>query len=43
MTQSLHRTEEALIRNRTGNLRGVQMLLGHTRLESTVGHLGVES
>ena len=32
----------ALICRRTGNLRAVQLLLGHTRLESTVRYLGIE-
>jgi hypothetical protein len=27
---------------KTGNLRGVQLLLGHTKLESTVRYLGIE-
>jgi len=27
---------------RTGNLRAVQLLLGHTKIESTVGYLGIE-
>lgn len=33
----------ALIHKRTGNLRAVQILLGHTKLESTVRYLGVEA
>jgi site-specific recombinase XerC len=32
-----------LIYKRTGNLRAVQLLLGHTKLESTVQYLGVEA
>ena len=36
------RTKAALIYKRTGNLRAVQILLGHTKLESTVRYLGVE-
>ena len=32
----------ALIDRRTGNLRAVQLLLGHTKLESTVRYLGIE-
>jgi hypothetical protein len=31
-----------LIYRRTGNLRAVQLLLGHTKIESTVRHLGIE-
>lgn len=41
-THSLRRTKAALIYRRTGNLRAVQLLLGHTKLESTVRYLGVE-
>jgi integrase len=39
---SLRRTKVALIYRRTGNLRAVQLLLGHTKLESTVRYLGIE-
>jgi integrase len=35
-THSLRRTKAALIYKKTGNLRAVQLLLGHTKLESTV-------
>lgn len=42
-THSLRRTKVALIYKRTGNLRAVQILLGHTKLESTVGYLGVDA
>jgi hypothetical protein len=31
-----------MIYRRTKNLRAVQLLLGHTKLESTVKHLGIE-
>lgn len=41
-THSMRRTKAALIYRRTRNLRAVQLLLGHTRLESTVRHLGIE-
>lgn len=41
-THSLRRTKPTLIYRRTGNLRAVQLLLGHTKLESTVCYLGVE-
>jgi site-specific recombinase XerC len=30
------------VRRRTGNLRAVQLLLGHTKIESTVRYLGIE-
>ena len=41
-THSMRRTEATLIYRRTGNLRVVQLLLGHQRIESTVRYLGVE-
>jgi integrase len=41
-THSLRRTKAALIYKKTGNLRAVQLLLGHTKLESTVRYLGIE-
>ena len=41
-THSLRRTKVALLYKKTGNLRACQLLLGHTKLESTVGYLGVE-
>ena len=41
-THSMHRTKATLIYRRTGNLRAVQLLLGHTKIESTVRYLGVE-
>jgi integrase len=41
-THSMRRTKAALIYRRTKNLRAVQLLLGHTRLESTVRYLGIE-
>jgi integrase len=42
-THSLRRTKVALLYKRTGNLRAVQILLGHTKLESTVRYLGVDA
>jgi site-specific recombinase XerC len=36
------RTKATLIYRRTGNLRAVQLLLGHTKIESTVRYLGIE-
>ncbi len=39
---SLRRTKAALIHRKTGNLRAVQLLLGHTEVDSTVRYLGVE-
>jgi integrase len=41
-THSMRRTKAAQIYKKTGNLRAVQLLLGHTKLESTVRYLGVE-
>src|SRR5262249_1259209 len=41
-THSLRRTKASLIYRRTGNLRAVQLLLGHKRVESTVRYLGIE-
>jgi site-specific recombinase XerC len=38
----LRRTKPAQIYKKTGNLRAVQLLLGHTKLESTVRYLGIE-
>ncbi len=42
-THSLRRTKATLIYRRTGNLRAVQLLLGHTKIESTVRYLGIEA
>jgi site-specific recombinase XerC len=39
---SLRRTKATLICRRTGNLRAVQLLLGHIKIESTVRYLGIE-
>ena len=41
-THSIRRTKATLIYRRTGNLRAVQLLLGHTKVESTVRYLGIE-
>ncbi len=41
-THSMRRTKAALIYRKTGNLRAVQLLLGHTKVDSTVRYLGVE-
>ena len=41
-THSLRRTKAVLIYRRTGNLRAVQILIGHTKIESTVRYLGIE-
>jgi integrase len=41
-THSLRRTKATLIYRRTKNLRAVQLLLGHSKLESTVRYLGIE-
>ena len=41
-THSLRRTKTSLIYRRTKNLRAVQLLLGHAKLESTVRYLGIE-
>jgi integrase len=41
-THSLRRTKVTQIYKKTGNLRAIQLLLGHTKLESTVRYLGIE-
>lgn len=41
-THTMRRTKATLIYRRTRNLRAVQLLLGHTKLESTVRYLGIE-
>ena len=41
-THSLRRTKASIIYKQTGNLRAVQFLLGHTKIESTVRYLGVD-
>lgn len=41
-THSLRRTKATLIYKRTKNIHAIQLLLGHTKLESTVRYLGIE-
>ena len=41
-THSLRRTKASLIYRRTKNLRAIQLLLGHTKLENTIRYLGIE-
>jgi integrase len=41
-THSLRRTKATLIYRKTGNLRAVQLLLGHSKVESIVRYLGIE-
>ncbi len=41
-THSLRRTKASIIYKTTGNLRAVQILLGHTKIENTVRYLGVD-
>jgi integrase len=41
-THSMRRTKATLIYKRTQNIRAIQLLLGHTKLESTVRYLGIE-
>ncbi|MFM0168210.1 hypothetical protein P0D69_35865 [Paraburkholderia sediminicola] len=41
-THTMRRTKASLIYRRTKNLRAVQLLLGHTKLENTVRYLGIE-
>jgi integrase len=41
-THSLRRTKASIIYKDTGNLRAVQILLGHTKIENTVRYLGVD-
>lgn len=41
-THSLRRTKAAMIDKATGNLRAIQILLGHTKIENTVRYLGVD-
>ena len=41
-SHTMRRTKPTLIYRRTKNLRAVQLLLGHAKLESTVRHLGIK-
>jgi site-specific recombinase XerC len=41
-THSLRRTEAAMIYRATGNIRAIQILLGHIKIENTVRYLGVD-
>jgi integrase len=41
-THSMRRTKASLIYRKTGNLRAVQLLLGHTKMDSTVRYLGID-
>ncbi len=41
-THSLRRTKAAMIYRATGNIRAIQILLGHTKIENTVRYLGVD-
>lgn len=41
-SHSLRRTKVSMLYRKTGNMRACQLLLGHTKLESTVRYLGVE-
>ena len=41
-THSLRRTKASLIYKKTGNLRAVQILLGHSKIENTIRYLGVD-
>jgi len=41
-THSLRRTKGSIIYKATGNLRAVQILLGHAKIDSTVRYLGVD-
>jgi len=41
-THSMRRTKAAMIYKATGNIRAIQILLGHTKIENTVRYLGVD-
>jgi len=42
VTHSLHRTKASLVYKATGDLRAIQILLGHSKIENTVRYLGVD-
>ena len=42
VTHSARRTKAAMIYRATGNIRAIQILLGHTKIENTVRYLGVD-
>ena len=41
-THSMRRTKATLVHHRTKNLRAVELLLGHSKIESTIRYLGIE-
>jgi integrase len=41
-THTMRRTKATLIYRQTKNLRAIQLLLGHSRIESTIRYLGIE-
>lgn len=41
-THSLRRTKASMIYKATGNIRAIQILLGHSKIENTVHYLGVD-
>ena len=41
-TRSLRRTKASIIYNATGNIRAIQIMLGHSKIENTVRYLGVD-
>ena len=41
-THSLRRTKASIIYKATGNIRAIQILLGHSKIENTVRYLGVD-
>lgn len=41
-THSMRRTKATLVYARTKNIRAVQLLLGHTKIDNTIRYLGIE-